>query len=121
MRTSEVVRPASPVVESMTRQGRIWTAELEQFAQHRVGNALSRFDRRIQSISVSIEDVNGPRGGIDKRCRIDVRLQRKGRIVVTATAENAHAAIAKAAMRVRAVLVRSLERRRTARLSKTAV
>jgi len=33
---------------------------------------LSRFKRKVTSVLVRIGDVNGPRGGVDKRCHVTV-------------------------------------------------
>lgn len=43
--------------------------EVSQFVQHRMSFALDRF-RHLRRLLVFIEDVNGPKGGTDKRCRI---------------------------------------------------
>lgn len=36
--------------------------------------ALDRFSSRVASVKVTLNDVNGPRGGLDKECKIYVRL-----------------------------------------------
>lgn len=43
--------------------------EVRQFTERRVRFALDRF-RQTRRVAVFIEDVNGPKGGADKRCRI---------------------------------------------------
>jgi hypothetical protein len=43
--------------------------DVRRFAERRIGFALDRL-RNIRRIAVSIEDVNGPKGGVDKHCRI---------------------------------------------------
>jgi hypothetical protein len=43
--------------------------------ERRLRFALSRFEPRIASIDVRLCDINGPRGGIDHRCRLVVRLR----------------------------------------------
>jgi len=48
------------------------TAVLSTYIQRRLGFALGRFDRRVERVLVRIEDVNGPKGGIDKHCRVVV-------------------------------------------------
>lgn len=42
----------------------------------RAGFALSRLASRIRRVEVRFVDVNGPRGGIDKRCRVLLHLDR---------------------------------------------
>jgi len=37
---------------------------------HRLHFALGRFVNKIARVYVTLEDVNGPRGGQDKRCRL---------------------------------------------------
>ena len=48
------------------------TAVLSTYIQRRLGFALGRFGRRVERVLVRVEDTNGPKGGIDKQCRVAV-------------------------------------------------
>lgn len=39
--------------------------------------AFNRFDDKIESVHVVLEDINGPRGGEDKVCRVVLHLVRE--------------------------------------------
>ena len=84
-----------------------------------VGRILSgtfdRFAPRIRSVQVWLEDVNGPRGGMDNRCRIDVEMRPRGRFTVSAVANNEYAATAEAAIRARETMDRQIKRARSRR------
>lgn len=43
---------------------------------------MGRFAGRVRSLSVRLTDLNGPRGGLDKKCLIAVRLDRPRRVIV---------------------------------------
>ena len=58
-----------------------------------------------------LTDVNGPRGGPDKRCRVVAHLA-TGPVVVCRTAPNPVAAVAAAAVRCRRLILARLKRRR---------
>lgn len=73
-------------------------------------SALGRFARRVQTIRVWLEDVNGPRGGVDIRCRIDVHFRPRRSITVSALAIDEYAAIAAAAARTRELVDRRAKR-----------
>ena len=45
---------------------------LEEYLERRLRFAIGRFEDRVTAVRVWLEDVNGPRGGIDKRCAIEV-------------------------------------------------
>jgi hypothetical protein len=77
--------------------------------------ALSQFAQRIQGIQVWLEDVNGPRGGVDIRCRVELSLSPRGRITATSLAANEYVAIANAASRAGALLNSRIKRARTLR------
>ena len=48
--------------------------QLRGHIERRLCFALERFARRIRKVRVSVGDLNGPRGGVDKRCRVTIVL-----------------------------------------------
>lgn len=81
----------------------------------RLGFALSRFGARIATVRVRLGDLNGPRGGIDKCCRIVVVGDRAWRLVVEDRDADLHAVIDRAAERAGRAVSRALDRQRTDR------
>jgi hypothetical protein len=88
---------------------------LRQAVPRILSAALSQFAHRFRSVHVWLEDVNGPRGGVDIRCRMDLALHPQGRIVVSSMAANSYVAIAEAAARAGRVLSRRINRTRARR------
>ena len=80
-----------------------------------LASALGRFARRVRTIRVWLEDVNGPRGGVDIRCRIEVHFRPRGSITVSALATDKYAATAAAAARARELVDRRVKRVRSRR------
>jgi ribosome-associated translation inhibitor RaiA len=70
------------------------------FIERRLLFALGRFGGRIRRVLVRLEDVNGPRGGLDKRCHIDARLAGRGTLVVEVRDVELEPAISRAAERI---------------------
>ena len=81
----------------------------------RTERAFSKFERHIQSITISVQDANGPRGGVDKICRIVVRLKRLQEVVVTSENESLASAITEALNRTSRSVNRKLSRREKSR------
>lgn len=78
-----------------------------------VRRAVGRFDSRIGRVRVRLEDVNGPKGGKDKQCTVDVTLARGGRhVIVRELSEDLYAAISGAAHRVKVVVAKRLGMRK---------
>jgi ribosomal subunit interface protein len=91
------------------------TEAIVRHVESRLRLSLGAAADRIESVSVRLSDVNGPRGGEDMRCRIVVYL-RQGRAVVTeAVDENLYAAVDAAVARAKEAVWRFLRRRRTLR------
>ena len=56
--------------------------EFQDHAERRLRFALGRFAHEIDRVSVHICDTNGPRGGLDKQCRVRARLIRGREVLV---------------------------------------
>jgi putative sigma-54 modulation protein len=73
---------------------------------------LRRFDHMIRRICVHIADVNGPRGGEDKSCRIHVQLKRASSVIVGDRGANLLVVVARAVARVEVAVSRAADRMR---------
>ena len=83
--------------------------------ERRLRFALGRFAARIRRLTVRLSDVNGPRGGTDKRCRIAVALFPRGIVMVQGSGDDLFALVTHSARRARRAVRRALERRRRGR------
>lgn len=90
------------------------TAALHAFTRHRLGFALDRFEGLVTKVRVRLSDDNGPRGGVDKRCRFEVRLQGAPAVLIDERSDDLYAAIARAAQRVERQVARISSRRQRA-------
>lgn len=88
------------------------TPSLQRYAENRLRNALRRFSERLGRVIVRISDLNGPRGGIDKRCHLMLALPGLPDIVIDDHGSNPYVAIDRAAERARRTLRRQLCRAR---------
>ncbi len=85
---------------------------VQDYLDRRVRFALSRFSPCVARVAVHLADINGKRGGVDKRCRIVVGLVPSGRVQVEDTDDDLYAVIARAADRIQRAVGHELERRR---------
>ncbi len=87
----------------------------EEWIERRLYFALAKFGGRISRITALLEDLNGPRGGVDQRCRVEVLLTPSARIAAEATDANAVVAVSRAADRIARRVRDALERQRSIR------
>lgn len=88
------------------------TQEERQHVERRVGFALGRFGDRIGLVRLRLTDLNGPKGGIDKRCVITVRVIGVQEIRAEATVPLPMEAVDCASDRVSRAVKRSLAKMR---------
>ena len=89
---------------------------LRDHVERRLSFALGRFGNRIDRVTVWLEDLNGPRGGVDKRCRIEARVLRSGRLQVEVTDAEIEPAVDRAADRIARRVKDGLDRMRQNRM-----
>ena len=102
------------LVDIRARHGRL-SRSLEERLERRLWFALAKFGGRIRRISAFLEDINGPRGGEDQRCRIEVSLVPSGSIMAEATDAEVASAVGRAAERVARRVKDALDRKCTMR------
>lgn len=83
---------------------------LRQHARQRVSAALGRFSHSVLAVSVRLGDINGPRGGADKLCRIVVHLKNSSLVVVEELGGDIFRVIDKVADRVHQSVSRQVGR-----------
>lgn len=93
-------------------QGFSLTEGIRDYVMRRLAFSLSHGDPAITRIIVRLSDINGPRGGDDKRCLIEIRLKAASAVVIEDTEGDLYVAIDRAAERAGRTLTRRLARQR---------
>jgi ribosome hibernation promoting factor len=89
------------------------THALRSHAERRLRFALTSADNHVQRIIVRLSDINGPRGGEDKRCHLQVVLAGLPDVVVEDTEADLYFAIDRAAGRAGRSVMRKINRKQT--------
>ncbi|KYF61822.1 hypothetical protein BE11_17080 [Sorangium cellulosum] len=89
-------------------------ADVRDYARARLGIRLGKFATEIQRVSVRLEDVNGPRGGVDTACRIKVVLNGLESVIAQEVAVGIREAIDRASHVVERAVGRAIRRSRPA-------
>ena len=87
------------------------TEALRLHAERRLRSALTCCGEHIGRVAMRVSDVNGPRGGAAKRCRLQVVLAGLPDVVVEDTQADLYVAIDRATDRAGRTLVRKIDRR----------
>lgn len=85
---------------------------LRDWADHRVRVVLRRLSWLVPRVRVSLSDVNGPHGGIDKRCQVELRTGLGHPVVITSLASDWRQALDNALARAVHTLRRAWQRQR---------
>lgn len=97
-----------------------WREQVEKRVRF-VLRRLRRLRHGIQHARISLRDVNGPRGGVDKECRVTLKRDGEGEVVVRIQARTAQNALVAALHQAARRLVRSQQRQRGSRRAQRAL
>lgn len=95
---------------SVNNQRNLLGKKAQTAAKSRIRSAFSKFGRKIVSVQLSTDDTNGPRGGVDKRVRILVKLNRLDDVVATVDDESLSRALSFAIQRAERAVDRRIQR-----------
>ena len=83
---------------------------VDQDVRERLEAVVGKFADRIAHIEVHIIDENGDKGGDDKICTIDVKLNPRGQLHVRAKHNSLQSAINKAVERAETVVAKAVDK-----------
>ena len=114
-RTAAQATPANVRVEGVTLD-----EDDRAYIRRRLGEKLGKYAGSIERVTVRVRDINGPRGGVDLRCRIKVVLSDLPSVVVEHQAVRLQPALTRALAGTERAVRRALQRRRTRPLKSAA-
>lgn len=85
---------------------------IREHTRRRLLFAIGKFQFHIHAISVRFSDPNGPKGGQDKCCKIEVRMAQQHTLFIEETAADLYAAIDLACERLGNAVRRDVGKRR---------
>ncbi len=95
--------------------GIVLTDAVREYVQRRLQFAFGWADAQVLCVVVRLSDENGPRGGEDKRCRLQITFAGAPSLVIDDTEADLYVAIDRAADRAGRSVARRLERQRADR------
>ena len=84
--------------------------QMRDLSVERVRFVLRRLTALVPRAKVQFSDVNGPRGGVDKRCQVKLSTETTGTVVIASLARDWRTALDRSLGRATRVLTRSLQR-----------
>ena len=85
-------------------------SQMRDLSVERVRFALRRLTAWVPRAKVQFSDINGPRGGVDKRCQVELKTDTAGTVVISSLAHDWRTALDRSLTRATRVLTRSLQR-----------
>lgn len=85
-------------------------AQMRDLSVARMRFALRRLSTFVPHAKVQFSDINGPRGGVDKRCQVELTTEKAGTVVIASLARDWRTALDRSLGRATQVLTRSLQR-----------
>jgi len=100
-------------------QGFDLTDAISSHVQKQMNFNLVNFESHIVSVDVFLSDINGPKGGPDKKALVCVRLDSRSTVTIERTREDLYAAITLVSRQAKRTVRRTLNKHR--RMEKSAL
>ena len=88
------------------------TDSLRDYIERRLQFSLNWAHQNLQKVTLRLEDINGPKGGADKSCRVQIPIAGGKPVIIEEIQSDLYVAIDRAIDRAARALSRKLERKR---------
>ncbi|MGK0499617.1 MAG: hypothetical protein ACJAYG_001259 [Oceanicoccus sp.] len=85
--------------------------DLSTYIEYRMGFAFARTRRLIKAVVIAITDINGPKGGVDKQCKVIIKSYGLSDIVITERQSEIKSAIDRGITRASRNFVQQMKRK----------
>ena len=82
-----------------------------EYVNQRLSSRLDRFAQFFESVSVTLSDVNGPKGGVDQQCLLVIKIEGIPKIVIQEAQTSQQSAIDRAFARAHMAVARQMKRK----------
>jgi ribosomal subunit interface protein len=89
------------------------TKALKKYTEQKLTSSLSGCKDQLRRVVIRLSDINGPRGGEDKHCHIQVVLPGMPDVIIEDTEDDMYAAIDKATDRASSAVTRKVTRKKS--------
>ena len=94
------------LIESRDADG----VQIRDLSAERVRFALRRLNRLVRRAKVQFSDHSRPKGGVDKRCQVELSTEAAGTVVIASLASDWRTALERSLGRATRTLTRSVQR-----------
>lgn len=91
------------------------TDAMRIYMHRRIQTSLDHLHHAVRGVVLRIKDINGPRGGVNKRCQISVQLTSGERIFIEDIDEDVYRVVDRITTRTKHTIARFVARRRDLR------
>lgn len=109
------MRQTGPLAVDVRFRGLASSEFLRAHVLRRIHMHARRFGRALVAVVVRLSDVNGPRGGVDKRCQVTLVRPGQRPVTIEEVSVDAYAAVDAAVERAALTAGRSIARERATR------
>jgi putative sigma-54 modulation protein len=95
---------------NVTAHGLRISSNTDRFVRRQIRSALQRFEEQVESVDAFLRDVNGPKGGIDKKVLVRIRLRNRQVIATEITRSRLRAAVVVSVRKAKRAVRRSLKK-----------
>ena len=98
------------LIETRHINENVQSNQLRELVDSRLRFVMRRMAWLVPRAKVQLSDINGPRGGLDKRCHIELKTDTHGSVQITAIDNDWRTAVDNAVVRASRTLVRTWQR-----------
>ncbi len=98
---------------SIQARGFSLTQALKKRVQKRISFILGNVGNPVINVDVKLSDINGPKGGVDKKCQVFIQLKGHASVVVADTQNDMYYAIDRACSRALRTVRRRVSQKNT--------